>query len=73
MFLSMISKESFTIFHYIMEDCYIDVEFTKNYKNHKILVVLHNLKNYDSDLIMQKLGKFSLKINVIPNGLERYQ
>ena len=40
--------------------------------DHKILVVFHNLKNYDSHLIMQELGKFSLKINVIPNGLEKY-
>ena len=40
--------------------------------NHKILVVFHNLKNYDLHLIMQELGKFNLKINVIPNGLEKY-
>ena len=40
--------------------------------NHKIPVVFHNLKSYDSHLIMQKLGKFSLKINVIPNALEKY-
>ena len=32
-------------------------------------MVFHNLKNYDSQLIMQKLGKFNFKINVIPNGL----
>ena len=40
--------------------------------NAKILVVFHNLKNYDSHLIMQNIGKFNLKINVIPNGLEKY-
>ena len=40
--------------------------------NHKIPVVFNNLKNYDSHLIMQKLGKFSLKIIVIPNGLDKY-
>ena len=40
--------------------------------NHKIPVVFHNLKNYDSDLTMQELAKFSLIINVIPNGLEKY-
>ena len=40
--------------------------------NHKIPAVFHNLKNYDSHLIMQELGKFNLKINVIPNGLEKY-
>ena len=40
--------------------------------NHKIPVVFQNLKNYDSHLIMQELGKFNLKVNVIPNGLEKY-
>ena len=38
--------------------------------NHKILAVFHKLKNYDSYLIMQELGKFSCNINVIQNGLE---
>ena len=40
--------------------------------NHKILVVFHNLKNYDLHLIMQELGKFNLKINAMPNGLKKY-
>ena len=31
-----------------------------------------NLKNYDSHLIMQELGKLDFKINIIPNGLEKY-
>ena len=35
-------------------------------------MVFHNLKNYDSNLIMQEPGKFNLKLNVIPNGLEKY-
>ena len=48
-------------------DCNINVKL-----NHKIPVVFHNLKNYDSHLIMQELGKFSFKINVIPNKLEKY-
>ena len=48
-------------------DCNIDVK-----SNLKIHVVFHNLKNYDSHLIMQELGKFNLKINVIPNELEKY-
>ena len=39
--------------------------------NHKLSVVFHNLKNYDSHLIMQKLCKFNHKINVIPNELEK--
>ena len=35
-----------------------------------MLVVFHNLKNYDQHITMQELGKFNLKFNVIPNGLE---
>ena len=48
-------------------DCNVNVKL-----NHKIPVVFHNLKNYDSHLIMQELGKFNLQINVIPNGLDKY-
>ena len=48
-------------------DCNINIKL-----NHKVPVVFHNLKNYDSHLIMQELRKFNLKINVIPNVLERY-
>ena len=40
--------------------------------NPNISVVFYNLKNYDSHLITQELGKFNLKINVTPNGLEKY-
>ena len=40
--------------------------------NPKIPVVFQILKNYDSHPIMQELGKFNLKINVIPNVLEKY-
>ena len=49
------------------KDCNIKVKL-----NHKIPDVFHNLKNYDSHLIMQKLSKFNFKINVIPNGLEKH-
>ena len=45
---------------------------TNHKLNHKIPIVFHNLKNYDSHLIIQELGKFNLKISVIPNGLEKY-
>ena len=48
-------------------DCNINVQL-----NHKIPVVFHYLKNYDSHLMMQELGKFNLKINVIPNELEKH-
>ena len=48
-------------------DCNINLKL-----NDKIPIVFHNLKSYDSYLIMQELGKFTLKINVIPNGFEKY-
>ena len=40
--------------------------------NHKIPIVFSNVKNHDSHLIMQELGKFKLKINVTPNGFEKH-
>ena len=48
-------------------DCNINLKL-----NHNIPIVFHNLKNYESHLIMQELGKFNVKISVIPNGLEKY-
>ena len=48
-------------------DCNINRNLTK-----KVPLILHNLKGYDIDLIMQEIGKFDVKISVIPNGLEKY-
>ena len=48
-------------------DCNINLKV-----NHKILAVFHNLENYNSYLTMQELGKFNLKISVIPIGLEKH-
>ena len=47
-------------------DC--DISISLNYKT---FIVFHNLKNY-AHLILQELGKFDFKINVIPNRLEKY-
>ena len=47
-------------------DCNFNVKL-----NHISLVVFHDLEN-DSYFIMQKLGKFNLKIDVIPNELLKY-
>ena len=65
----------------IRESCHITGKYTGSARrdcnikvklNHKIQVIFYNLKNYDSHLIMQELSKFNFKINVIPNGLEKY-
>ena len=48
-------------------DCNINFKLTK-----KIPVIFHNLKGYDSHLIFSELHKFNLKVDVIPNGLEKY-
>ena len=40
--------------------------------NDKLPIVFNSIKNYDSHLIMQELGKFIFKINAKPNGLEKY-
>ena len=37
--------------------------------NHKTPIVSCNLKNCDSHVLMQEIGKFVLKVNFIPNGL----
>ena len=57
-----------------MENIYtLHIGIVMSMLNSKIPVRFCNLKNYDSHLIMQELGKFNLKINIIPNGIEKYQ
>ena len=38
----------------------------------KIPVIFHNLKGYEGHLIFSELHKFNFKVDVIPNGLEKY-
>jgi hypothetical protein len=38
----------------------------------KVPVVFHNLRGYDSHLIMQEIGKLKMEVNVIPNNMEKY-
>ena len=47
-------------------DCNINLQLTK-----KVPVILHNLRG-DSHLIFDELRNFNVKIDVIPNGLEKY-
>ena len=49
-------------------DCNLNYKFTN-----RIPVVLHNLRGYDSHLIMQRLGKLKgVPITCIPNNSEKY-
>ena len=34
--------------------------------------IFHNLRGYDSHLIIKEVSKFDVKVRVIPNGLEKY-
>ena len=52
---------------FVHRDCNINVQL-----NSKSPVVFYNLKKYDLHLLMQELGKFNLKVKVIPNGLGKY-
>ena len=47
-------------------DCNLSYRLTN-----KIYVIFHNLRGYDSQLIMQEIGKFNKDINVIPNNMEK--
>ena len=47
--------------------CNINLKLTK-----KVSVIFHNLRGYDSHLIMQEIGKLDVKVNVISNWLEKY-
>ena len=46
--------------------CNANLQLTK-----KVPVIFCNLRGYDSHLIFNELDKFSVKIKVIPNGLEK--
>ena len=40
--------------------------------NKKVPAIFHNLKGYDNHLIINEIGKFNVKVDVIPNRLEKY-
>ena len=47
--------------------CNINLKLTK-----KIPVIFHNLRGYDSHLIIKEISKFDVKVSAIPDGLEKY-
>ena len=48
-------------------NCDINFQLTK-----KVPIIFYNLRGDDSHLIFNELDKYYVKINVIPNGLEKY-
>ena len=46
--------------------CNINLRLSK-----KVPLTFHNLRGYGSHLILCELNKFDVKINVIPNGLQK--
>ena len=46
--------------------CNINLQLTK-----KVCVIVPNLRGYDSHLIFCELDKFNVKIDIIPNRLEK--
>ena len=49
------------------QSCNLNLKLTK-----KVSINIHNLKCCDSHLIMNEIGKFNVKVAVIPNVLEKY-
>ena len=47
--------------------CNVNLKMSKN-----VPVIFHNLRGYDSRLIIKEMGKFDVKGSVVPNGLEKY-
>ena len=45
----------------------LNLQLTKN-----VPAIFHNLRGYSSHLIFNELDKFDVKINVTPNGWEKY-
>ena len=40
--------------------------------SNRVPVIFHNLRGYDSHLIIKEIYNFDVNIDVIPNGLEKY-
>ena len=47
--------------------CNVNLKLTK-----KTPVMFHNLKDYDSHLIIKEEDKYDIRVDVIPNGLEKH-
>ena len=51
----------------VHQDC--NLNFNRSIK---ITAMFHNLENYDSHLIFQKIEKYNFKINCVPKGIKKY-
>lgn len=57
---------------YYRGPCHSSCNINYNLKNFKLPVIFHNLRGYDSHLILAHSGKFKSKISCIPNTMEKY-
>ena len=48
-------------------NCNVNLKLSK-----KVPVIFHNLRGYDSHLLIREISKFDVKVSGIPNGLEKY-
>ena len=53
-------------------ECNLGFKFLKKENRYFLPVLFHNLRGYDSHLIIKAMGKTTKQINVIPNNMEKY-
>ena len=65
-----------TIDEKVRDHCHISGKFRRaahfSCNAKKVPVIFHNLRGYDSHLIIKEISNFDVKVDVIPNGLEKY-
>ena len=53
-------------------ECNLNFKYQMEQNRFFIPVVIHNLRGYDSHLIMNSIGKVEKRISCIPNNIEKY-
>ena len=57
----------------VRDHCHVNGIVTNLQLTKKVPVIFHNSRGYDSHLIFDELNKFDVKIDVIPNRLEKFR
>ena len=53
-------------------ECNLNFKFLKKENKYFLPICFHNLRGYDSHMIIKAMGKTTKRINVIPNNMEKY-